>query len=263
VGVLDRDYMRDRDPVAFRPHRPQVPWAWVLGLFVLGLYLALAPLPWLPSSWAQPIAHARSLAALAPAGWSPRSQQVRSDRPRTEVPQVSAAPLAQRHTIPCWINGVKVEVVGTTCPPGQPARGSARPLAPQAGAPPAAETGAQATPGTIYRCKSYSGSLFWSEAHCSQHRSLVDRIASVPPGLPFQQRVDLAARAANEVESSVRAEQREGGRAAFCASLRGEREQIWKRSGSGAGYVSITQLGADQVRWREIDAEMSRYQCRR
>jgi hypothetical protein len=46
-------------------------------------------------------------------------------------------------------------------------------------------------PGTIYRRKNYAGGMFWSQAHCSQHNALIERIASVPPALPFQQQVDL------------------------------------------------------------------------
>jgi len=46
--------------------------------------------------------------------------------------------------------------------------------------------------GTIYLCKAYSGGLFWSSAHCNQRSALIERIASVPDGMPFDQQVALA-----------------------------------------------------------------------
>jgi hypothetical protein len=48
------------------------------------------------------------------------------------------------------------------------------------------------TGGTIYLCKAYSGGTFWAQAHCNQHQALVDSIVAVPPGMPFEQQVQLA-----------------------------------------------------------------------
>ncbi len=45
--------------------------------------------------------------------------------------------------------------------------------------------------GTIYLCKAYAGGTFWAQAHCNQHKSLIERIVSVPDGLPFEQQVAL------------------------------------------------------------------------
>ncbi|MCZ2077944.1 MAG: hypothetical protein LC130_23435 [Bryobacterales bacterium] len=44
---------------------------------------------------------------------------------------------------------------------------------------------------TIYLCKAYSGGSFWSSSHCSQQRALIERIVSVPDGMPFDQQVQL------------------------------------------------------------------------
>jgi hypothetical protein len=46
--------------------------------------------------------------------------------------------------------------------------------------------------GTIYHCKDYGGGTFWAQAHCSKHNALIDRMASVPSGMPFQQQVEIA-----------------------------------------------------------------------
>lgn len=45
---------------------------------------------------------------------------------------------------------------------------------------------------SIYLCKTHGGATFWSSAHCRQHDALIDRIESVPDGLPFDQQVALA-----------------------------------------------------------------------
>ncbi len=45
---------------------------------------------------------------------------------------------------------------------------------------------------TLYRCRAYSGGQFWSRQHCQQHQALVERMASVPPDLKFEQQVKIA-----------------------------------------------------------------------
>ncbi|WP_299796901.1 hypothetical protein [Ramlibacter sp.] len=54
------------------------------------------------------------------------------------------------------------------------------------------EAPAPQTGGTIYLCRAYAGGSFWSQAYCGQYQAVIDRIVSVPPGLPFQQQVELA-----------------------------------------------------------------------
>jgi hypothetical protein len=48
--------------------------------------------------------------------------------------------------------------------------------------------------GTIYLCKAYNGGTFWAQAHCNQHQALIDSMVSVPAGLPFEQKVEIAQR---------------------------------------------------------------------
>ncbi|WP_394791508.1 hypothetical protein [Rhodoferax sp.] len=45
---------------------------------------------------------------------------------------------------------------------------------------------------TLYLCQSYDGGKFWTREHCAQRNALVDRMESVPAGLPFEQQVELA-----------------------------------------------------------------------
>jgi hypothetical protein len=99
-------------------------------------------------------------------------------------------------------------------PPSQPAvygqpRAAAEPLqharAPQVTAPPAPqvvyapppaapvmEAPRPRTGGTIYLCRDYSGGSFWASDHCNRHNALIDRMVSVPEGMPFEQQVQLA-----------------------------------------------------------------------
>ena len=48
-----------------------------------------------------------------------------------------------------------------------------------------------ANAGSIYLCRAYSGGMFWAQAHCNQHNALIDRIVSVPDGIPWEQKVAL------------------------------------------------------------------------
>jgi hypothetical protein len=45
---------------------------------------------------------------------------------------------------------------------------------------------------TLYLCKSYGGGMFWSKTICHQLRATIDRIATVPGALPFEQQVAIA-----------------------------------------------------------------------
>lgn len=49
---------------------------------------------------------------------------------------------------------------------------------------------------TIYLCKSYAGSTFWTNGSCSSQKATIDRISSVPGALPFDEQVAMASREA-------------------------------------------------------------------
>jgi hypothetical protein len=125
----------------------------------------------------------------------------------------------------------------------------------------------------LYRCRGYSGGLFWSREHCQQRQALVDRIASVPSGLGFERQVELAEQGAREATRSPtraaqvsRAEQeavRRQARAAQrhrdrCDRLQRELDRIDSRSRQ---QVSARRLDRMQTRRREIQEELSRASC--
>jgi hypothetical protein len=101
-------------------------------------------------------------------------------------------------------NAAPPQPVLATRPPSAPASPTEQPPAPVRQPriapviPPPADAvrreDAPAASGTIYLCKAYNGGTFWAQAHCNQHQALIDSIVSVPAGLPFEQKVELAQR---------------------------------------------------------------------
>lgn len=80
----------------------------------------------------------------------------------------------------------------------------------------------------IYLCKAYSGGTFWASSHCNQHKALIERIVSVPDGLPWDQKVALAEQqrasaARSQSQSNVtitsRGQDQHAARKAECAAL--------------------------------------------
>lgn len=54
------------------------------------------------------------------------------------------------------------------------------------------EAVAPRTGGTVYGCKADDGGMFWASSTCSEHGASMDRMTSVPEGLPFDQQVQIA-----------------------------------------------------------------------
>lgn len=199
MGIYDRDYMRDRGhgvptapkrPSSSRPHL-----AWWLVAAALVASLAIWP-TWFKERMdrlREKIADAVAITA-APT----------STRRDTPAPGAAADPAPQRQVTNCLIDGRWYAVEGKACPRPtiRPDGRGATPVVTEA--PPGRVSDPLVTPGTIYRCRSYSGGLFWSSAHCRKHDALIDRIEYVPPGLPFNQQVDIAQSQAAKAEARNR-----------------------------------------------------------
>ena len=268
MGLIDRDYMAERDHSDFRPIRSGVShWYWIVPLTILVLLVTTMPIHWMPPQVAAQVQHLRLRlgVAHAPQAHSAPAHQFR-ELPATPIEAQLAQAQQQAPTANsvrrCLVNGVVVNVLNGDCPPPAPLTPVAQQLPAVTRAPEPADN-PFFKPGTIYRCKSYSGAVFWAQSHCSQHKAVIERIASVPVGMPFQQQVDIASAQAQSLESQLRGEQREDARRVTCQTLRLERDQIWKRSGTGTGYVPLDVLGADQTRWRQIESQLSQNNCGR
>ncbi len=78
---------------------------------------------------------------------------------------------------------------------------------------------------TIYLCKAYSGGKFWSAEHCSTRSALIERMADVPAGLPFDQQVDIANGARIEAARVTRAANTGGGGGPSAVSIQQDKKE--------------------------------------
>lgn len=137
------------------------------------------PSPFRPRRESHSLAVTLFLLILAALALYTVSERIRADNPRgvraelASRPVTKAAPPAPQRRAPA-------EVVRR-----QEAPAYQRP--PQE-APPARST--------IYLCKSYAGSTFWTNGTCGSQRATIDRIATVPGALPFEEQVVIASREA-------------------------------------------------------------------
>lgn len=233
VGYLDRDYMRAEDRRA-GPPSPASPVRWLVWALLIAAGLLLFDKHLNQSRWTRTL-----LGGGDRVMWRTPARAPATDNGPTPKPGL---PVVQP-------------------PPGfvPPPRVSQPVLPPQ----PQAEANPLKSPGTIYLCKAYAGGTFWSDTHCSAHKALIDRIASVPVGLPFKQQVDIASGQARAIQAEVQATEREAGRLTQCAALQSERDAIWVRSRERGGSMSIDELGRDQSRWKYIDRQLNAYGCSR
>ncbi len=114
---------------------------------------------------------------------------------------------------------------------------------------------------TIYRCKAYSGGIFWSSAHCGSQQALIDRMATVPNGLPFEQQVQIAegqrvaAMALYDQQPSAEVQ-----RSDRCVALKRERETIESRY-TNWQWQPLEVINPDQTRMKGLRAEQARLGC--
>lgn len=60
---------------------------------------------------------------------------------------------------------------------------------------------------TIYFCKGYTGGTFWSDTTCSKQKATIDRMMTVPDGMPFEQQVQLGEQAREAARRLVEPQQ--------------------------------------------------------
>lgn len=100
---------------------------------------------------------------------------------------------------------------------------------------------------TLYLCQAYGGGQFWTRQHCRQRDALVERIESVPSGMPFEQQVELGrqrlAQSRPETEAPSPISQGQptpaAARAGRCSYLDDRVRQLdaMARAGGHAGYM--------------------------
>ncbi|MFT4266151.1 MAG: hypothetical protein QM586_02840 [Xenophilus sp.] len=113
---------------------------------------------------------------------------------------------------------------------------------------------APAQAATIYLCKAYNGGTFWSQAHCSQHNALIERIESVAD-VPWNQQVEQA-----EARKQRAAPTRDYDRENRCDALYAELRRIEQRYERGI-WQDVPIVNQDQARVRALRNLLSNNRC--
>lgn len=114
------------------------------------------------------------------------SERLGRDRQAARPPAAAVRPTAVSTTAP----SVRPSNTDRAAPPERAPQPPYRPEAPPPPAPPPSRV-------TIYLCKSYGGSMFWTSGTCSSQGATIDRIATVPGAMTFQEQVAMASREAD------------------------------------------------------------------
>ena len=113
---------------------------------------------------------------------------------------------------------------------------------------------------TIYHCKAYGGGTFWASSHCSNHKALIDRIATVPSGMPWDQQVQIAESQRNAATAESAPASPQITPQSRCATLKAERDKIWSRY-TNWQFQPPEVVGPDRQRTLGIQAEQQRLGC--
>lgn len=114
---------------------------------------------------------------------------------------------------------------------------------------------------TLYLCKSYGGSLFWSSGYCSSQKAFLERTATVPSGLSFDQQVRMADTEWKVAAASANTEPSPAVKTAIqCANLKRERDTIEGRY-TNWQWQTVDVINADQTRMNGLRAEQARLGC--
>ncbi|KWT70797.1 hypothetical protein [Variovorax sp. WDL1] len=120
-------------------------------------------------------------------------------------------------------------------------------------------TASTAQAATIYLCKAYNGATFWSQAHCSKHNALIDRIEQVAD-VPWDQQVQQAEQAKAARSRQSQSVDAESSRAARCAHLVAERNTIEGRY-TNWQWQPPEVINPDQQRMRALRGELAANRC--
>lgn len=112
---------------------------------------------------------------------------------------------------------------------------------------------------TLYLCKAYNGSTFWSSAHCNQHNALIDRMESVAD-VPFAQQVEQAQGARNRATATASQHTEFFDRNVYCGRLINERKSIEARY-SNWQWQPPEVINPDQQRTLAINSALRANQC--
>lgn len=259
MGLQDRDYMRERRSSRgpFSPPKPtRTPTLTIILVFVMSLFALYKGASW----WLDHRASQLQRPVITSVSAAPREAEAPKVRQPTQLAYSATQeppPEAPRRVTKCVVNG-RTSYSDADCPRGAAARIVTS--QPDLRATQAPATIPRDAVVTIYLCKAYNGSTFWSSSHCNQHRALIDRMVSVPGTLPFGQQVALAEDEANARQAQSAAQGHESARLRRCEALQAERDTIWSRY-SNRQLQPPDVIGQDRSRTLGIQAEQQRLGC--
>ncbi|CAM5783925.1 hypothetical protein RFUL19S_01220 [Rhizobacter fulvus] len=145
---------------------------------ILGAMFTDGPSPFRPRRESHSLAVTLCLLIIAALGLYAASERMRAQKPRAVRAEATLRPVMEAPPLQPQRAPVQVERSEETAAYRRP----------QYESPPARAT--------IYLCKSYAGSAFWTNGTCSSQRATIDRITTVPGALPFDEQVAMASREA-------------------------------------------------------------------
>ncbi|MBL8415261.1 MAG: hypothetical protein JNM42_12560 [Propionivibrio sp.] len=113
---------------------------------------------------------------------------------------------------------------------------------------------------TIYECRAYNGSSFFSNGLCSEHKALGVALHTVPDNMPFDQQVKTVEDAKTRKTSATLKEDSNRSRLDQCAQIDIELKSLQSKY-TNWQYVPIDQVNADQRREHDLNARRSQFQC--
>lgn len=113
---------------------------------------------------------------------------------------------------------------------------------------------------TIYHCKAYNGGTFWTNGTCASRNALIDRIVTVPNGMPWDQQVQVAEGRRSAADTQISVVPTEPSPAMRCMQLKAERDKIWSRY-SNWQFQPPEVVGPDRQRTLGIQAEQRALGC--
>ena len=117
-----------------------------------------------------------------------------------------------------------------------------------------------ATAATIYECRAYNGSSFYSTGLCHEHKAAGVGMHTVPDGMPFDQQVKLIESANSRKATVAKNDSDARDRSSQCAQIDDELSAL-RRKYTSWQYVPVTEVNVDQARERDLKARRSGLQC--
>jgi hypothetical protein len=113
---------------------------------------------------------------------------------------------------------------------------------------------------TIYLCKAYNGSTFWTNGTCSSRNAFIDRIENVAD-VPFDQQVEQAQANMRRAGATANTNAQTANNDQYCGRLINELSEIEGRYTKGY-WQPIEKVNDDQKRTIAIRSQLRANNCR-